>query len=633
MRLRLLPIVALAALAGQAAPAWAQSNPGFFPERYVACREAESTRRQAPPRSPPGSPSTPLPRRAAPAPLPIAPLVVIDVAVAEPVPTRPSVDSPPPAVEQVVIASAPQDWRCVGFPRGKAGILRVLRAPPLARFAGHTHGESWRLENARAASAAAFPEAVPELRRLLARPVPPSDEAPGGGPSKDGPALFHALDAKLNAARALGDLGDTPSARPFAQHLATREDRSYSLIWLDGLPPLAAMDAVLAERYAAEVVERVVRARKPTDPHAASDDTLLRAVLPMLRTPDPARLAMVRRLPNSDQRCDVVAARLRLGDAALRAELRPELDRDLRTQRGVACYSEIMPFVFPGEAPDEVATLLYRHRLDAIHDLLERARSVPASDAAWRRAKEELRTALTARSQDPDVAGGERDNRFQPVKRAQHFFALAELGDAAARAEVERLIADEKDEGVAPWVAASLALRFSWPNAADLAATRLGYARRTSTRRYDTDLEPMRGFVRIDDHMPVVDALAARKDPRFALGLLDRDRWVREATAVHVARVRSAAVCDVVTRAAPEAEEKAVQDAFWTLTMLGDACREQAHRLAVDAGAPPHVRGMALELLAMMRDPRTKPLLGDRGREDDIRPARQRARIIFHARE
>ena len=105
------------------------------------------------------------------------------------------------------------------------------------------------------------------------------------------------------------------------------------------------------------------------------------------------------------------------------------------------------------------------------------------------------------------------------------------------------------------------------------------------------------------------------------------------APAAHLGRLRLPATCDVVAGAAGGAEARPVQDALWTLSMLGDTCRAQAHRLATDGAQPPHVRGMALELLAMMRDARARPLVEDRGREDDIRPARRRARIIFHARE
>lgn len=611
----------------------AQSNPGFFPERYVACRKDDARRAPPPAPTPQAAPPSlvPLPRVRSRATLSIAPLVLIDVAVAEPIPARPSAPlALPPPPEPSMVASAAQDWRCIGFVRGKAGILRVLHAPPLSRFAGHPDARSWQLLNARAASTARFVEAVPDLRRLLARPEP---NVPDDAERPDGSRLFDGLDLKLNASRALGDLDDAPSATALRAHLAAREDRSYSIIWKDGLPALARLDRRVAEDYAIEVIERVALGRNPSDPRAAGDDTLARSVLPLLVTPDPARLATLKRWPSGQDRCDVLAARVRLGDVALRDELRADLATDLRTQRAVACYGELMPDVFPGASTDEVKTLLFRHRMEAILDLLHRSRSVAASDPAWQRARSELRAGLSARANDPDIVGGRSDSRYQPVKRARYLVALAELGDADARALAEQLIRDPSDHGIAPWIAAAQVLRFDWPNAADLAATRLGFALRDHTDRYDTDLDPVRGFTSLNDHTDVVDALAARRDPRFALGLLDREPRVREIAAFHLARLRSPATCDVVASAARDAQERAVQDAFWTLSMLGDACRVQAHRLATDVGEPAHVRGMALELLAMMRDARVKPLLASPGRRDDIRAARERARIIYFARE
>lgn len=617
----MLGLVLGAAIAGAPGEAAAQSSLGFFPERHVACREPRPVAAPRAPRPATAPGLLPLPRRAAPPVLPVAPLVVIDVAVAEPVPARPGTHAPPREPPPPVMAAAEQDWRCIGFTRGKAGILRVVGAPPLVRFADHGDGHHWRLRNARAASAAGFLEAEPALARWLERPVP---EGVGVG-------TFDALDEKLHAALGLEALGGDRRAPRFARHLRTREDDAYSTVWIRGVDALADLDASTAEVYAAGVVARIVAGRRPTDPRAPGDDTLLRAVLPLLVTPDAERLALVRRLPDPDDRCDVLAARVRLGDRALRDVLRPELVPDLRTQRGVACYSDLMPVVFPGEALDEVDGLLYRHRLQSILDLLARGRG--QGDAAWIAARAKLRAALSARSQDPEVAGDRGDHRFSPVKRARHLVALAELGDPAARAAVEAMIVDPSDRGVAPWIAAAQALRLDWPRAADLAATRLALARTVRTEVYDSEPDPTRGHLAVNAHVRVIDALAARRDERFALGLLDREVAAREAAAVHLGHLRLPGACDVVAAAAPGADERPVQDALWTLSMLGDTCRAQAHRLATGVALPPHVRGMALELLAMMRDPRARPLVADHGRNDDIRPARRRARIILDARE
>ena len=75
-----------AALVGAPGDAAAQSSLGFFPERHLVCREPRRVDAPSSPRPAPAVGLLPLPRRAAPAALPMAPLVVIDVAVAEPVP-------------------------------------------------------------------------------------------------------------------------------------------------------------------------------------------------------------------------------------------------------------------------------------------------------------------------------------------------------------------------------------------------------------------------------------------------------------------------------------------------------------------------------------------------------------------
>lgn len=626
------------ALSGTAA---AQSNPGFFPARYVACHEEKTRPLQASP-SPSAPPELlPVPKKRAPRPLDIAPLEVMDVAVTEPLPSRAPLALAQSPAKVAVTIEGENDFHCIGFTRGRAGIVRAATAPSGTRFLHHSDPQSWRLINVRAAGAIGLAEVTSALRKEIERPVP------------EGPAdhtTFDLLDSKLHAMRALLDLGDKDAAMRIVKVLKSREDQSYSIIYKAYLEPFAQIDPEAAQAYAVSLIDRIAGGhRRPKDPDAAPDDSLVREVLPLLTKPNAADLAIVMRLtadtngPSSKwhDACEVLAARLRLGDISLRKELRAELSTDLRTNRATVCYSAVMPFAFPGEDPDEVDTLLFRHRYEAILRFLERARSLAKEnklDARWKEGQKKILEWLKKRSSDPDIAGGKSDTRFQPQKRALHLTALAVLGDAQGKRALDQLIVDPEDSGTAPWIAAEQALRFDLAGAADHAEKRLRWAIDHFMRRYDTTLDPMRGPLLIDPHVRVIDALAARKDARFALGLLDENRWGREAAAVHLAKQMPAAACEIAGNEAKRASPSgisgnAIDDAFWTLSILGDACRGTMWKLLQDPKEPAPVRGMALEVLAMMRDARAAALLESTGPKDDLRAHRQRAKIIFHAKE
>ncbi len=623
-----------------ATPALAQSNPGFFPARYVACHDEAKAAAPAPAAPPPLPGLIAVPRKRAPITLEIAPLEIADVAEVEPIPARPPLPGAAPP-EKIVLVAGGNDFHCIGFPRGRAGILRVVTAPPGARFAHHGDGEAWRLVNYRAAGAVGLTEAIPALRREVERPIP-------AGPADY--KTFALLDAKLHAMRALGDLGDKESAARMAAYLRSREDESYSTVWQASLEPLARVDPAAAQAYAIALIQRAGdKTRHPTDANAAGDDTLVRAVLPLLRQRSAADLAVLQKLdtntsasyPAWHDACEVMAARMRLGDDALRKALRAELMTDLRTNRAAVCYSELMPDAFPGEDPDEIDTLLFRHRYEEMLDFLERARALAKKgklDARWKEAQKKMLDWLHKQSSEPAIAAGPSDTRFRRDEHALHLVALAVLGDAAGKAALDRFIDDPAEEREWPWIAAEQALRFDLPGAADHAEKRLRLAIDHRTTRYGTSLDPMRGPLTVNDHVRVLDALAARGDARFALGLLDEDRWAREAAAVHLAKHKPAAACDLVGNAAKRAipaqsSDEPVQDALWALSLLGDACRATAWRLFQDAAEPPGVRGMALELLAMLRDPRVASQLESSDKRDPIAPSRRRAKIIFSSEE
>jgi len=311
--------------------------------------------------------------------------------------------------------------------------------------------------------------------------------------------------------------------------------------------------------------------------------------------------------------------------------VRAEVATDIRTQRAAHCYSQLIAAAFPGDDPSEVDTLLFRQRYDELLRLAstmrrrERQGSATSDDAV---AKRKILAWLDERDRDDDIANA--SDRGVPF-RSRRALHLA-LGAAFARPGVERelyaLIDDPRDDTVAPWVAARAALDLDLVGAADHAAARLLIARTQHTSTVAHGEWASRGRVTVTEHVDVVDRLAARGDVRFALGLLDRQGFARQAAFEHLSRLRPKSACAVVTDAALGAQEKSIQDAFWALTVLGDVCRDPMRRLARDNEVARETRGMALEHLAMIRDGSVAADLARDPPSDDIRPARQRARLI-----
>lgn len=630
-----LATVALAAMAVTAiwlVPSVARGQSLYF-SRYFVCREEPRPIAPARPRppAPAGEELLGLPRRRAPAPLPIAPLINIDVAVVQPVPVRKASPlQPRPAEPPPVMVAGGLDYRCIGYPRGRPGILQVVSAPPGTRFYGHSSAEYWRLDNMRAAGAFGSRGAVRGLRRILDRPIPEGLQGWARGQEQR---------LKLGAARALADLGDKASASRVLRWLRKAERTEGTVFWKDALESLPRLSPELAQAYATEVVGRSQPPDKP-DEHLHNR---LWAVLPLFQIPSADAVAALRAVSPPLDRvhrdikrtllCRVLAARLRAGDEALRQQLLPELGAsDLRTGRAVTCYSALMPALFPGQDPDEVDVLTRRHRYESIlrliHHMANQERA-GVRDPRFVAARQTLRQWLTSRQNDPDIAGGARHRDYSPITRARHLVALAALGDAQARAAIDRTIADPADAGMAPWVGAHWLLRMNLPGAADVAARRLEIAIAQRSERHRSKSWPDRGWLTVTEHTDVIDELAKRRDPRFALGLLDRQRYAREAALHHLARLRPTEACEIVSQAASRAEDDAVMDAFWALSVLGESCRDPMGRLATGANEPTVVRGMALEYLAMIRDERVVRLSRQAGKRDPLAAFKRRARLIY----
>jgi hypothetical protein len=609
--------------AGLAALLVATHAEALFSPRHLVCRsEAAATAPVVRERAVSDWVALPSRRVAA---LALGSLVVDDVAEYEPMPSRRPAPGRPLA-RSIAMQESRNDFRCLGLVRGGPGILRVVSAPPGTRFFGHPYPDSWRQTNMRAAGAFALAQAVPGLRRELGRPIPESFEPWQRQAARQ---TQHA------AARALADLGDARSAPALLALLRTLETDGFNL-WRDTLAALPRLDPKLAQGYALELIGRVIE----TPGELRRNPRLFGDVLPLITSGAPAVLDLLRRAsalvvagelaPAGLDSCELLAARVRLGDVALRDELRPELALSVSTQRAAACYSTLMPDLYPGRDVDELDVLMHRHRYEALLAWLHARRASPR-DARAAEAERRLLAWLRKRSAEPDVAGDRSDRRFHPGTRALHLVALAVLGDAPGQRALDALIADPEDDGTAPWIAALHAIEFGLSGAAERAETRLRLGIAQSTRRFSRKSWPERGSLKITEQGAVIEALAARGDARFVLGLLLRSGFDRELTATLVARRPPRRVCEIVAGAAASAGEQQVQDAYWSLSVLGDRCRSVMAEQAKNAGALPHVRGMALESLAMLRDAQVPAIAGSL--ERDAMPAVGRARIIQTAKE
>ena len=130
----------------------------------------------------------------------------------------------------------------------------------------------------------------------------------------------------------------------------------------------------------------------------------------------------------------------------------------------------------------------------------------------------------------------------------------------------------------------------------------------------------------------VIEALYNKGDERYVLGLLSDRRYAREVTAFMLARKPPKRACELVAKSARYASEDAIQFAFWSLTRLGNRCHAQMRALAADTSQPLTVRGMAIEVLAMMRDKRALRYKR-RKKVSTYNASLARARIIYNAPE
>ena len=618
--------VLLVLLAPTIAAAYSSVNAtrSLFPERYVACNE---------------------PREVASTPAPSGEHVLLPVATRRRMPRYAVVPDAPDEVvfsDPIITGGAseaephhritivdPNDYRCIGLTRGKAGILQVLSAPPGTRFREHNNTTSWIRQNMIVAAAFDLREASPPIRATLARPI--SDRNAWNK---------HLLRAE--AAHALAVLGDQSAAPVIARSLVEWEQGPLLGLWKSTALSLFVLAPHTAEDYAVDLLQRLGRdGFQYSKQHERLE--VLAFLSPRKRR---ASLDALRRLtaqPEAYDRdadapgyCQLMAARMTLGDPLIVDRARAQIATSLRDNWAVNCYSEWLASLF-GARLDDVDTLLFRVAYDRIlnwlvvykqHEKRARRDGDHGKLAKIRAARQVLQAGLEKRSKDPRVSSP-RHVDFSTDTRAKHFAALAALGDTNALRKLQAIIVDSEDRGDAPWLAARLAVELELPNAVEFALRRLrmGLTYTTEHRWIRSGrIGPLE--TRRVQLLEVLVRTLGRQDLRWSVALLDREQAMRESALMHVARVQASGVCDVVADAAQEADRKAVQDGFWALSMQGSSCRGSMEKLVLDSDQPAHVRGMALELLAMLRSPKVEQLAGMLDGVKDAKTYVRRARLI-----
>lgn len=597
-----------------------------YRDRWLVCHDEPSAPAPPPPRAPKVDPFglVPVPRAAAPAPFDIVPHQADDVSTTEPLPARAAGDpvAPPPPV--VVMREPRNSYLCLGFHRGRAGIARVLQAPPGARFYGHD-SEDWLTTNADAAAIANVTEAIPGLRRTFDRPHPRTVRT---GLDMTRTSL------RASAAGALAEVGDKEYSPKIAAFLGELEAIPNLHAWRETFYALGRNDPDEASRYAIDALER--HAAGPRD--AARTHEIYK-VLPWILDKHRGRaLPVLQRLSSGTnspdhEECLVLGARARLGDAALFRAHRAAMEGSLDTNVATVCYSQLVAGMYPGKDASEIPVLIHRGRYHEIVLLTAALAADPSAKAAA--ARRDLGARLDKLADRPSLTAGRGDNRFVPTDRARWLAVRAKLGDARALADLWASVDDATDASDAPWVGAWAGLTLDLPGAVEHAKTRLQLGIKLHTSVAETDHE--RGGIVVTWRVRVLELLAARAAPAVGLGLLQEDHFAREYALYALSRHRDLPVCDLVLDAAKDAPSGTIDSALWSLTTLGDACRFSAERVARDKNQPPHLRGMATELLAMLRAPTTRAAADAFSKEGQRQPTEraslQRVDVILRSPE
>jgi hypothetical protein len=569
----------------------------------------------------------PLPRRrSVPAPILLGDDIVDEVAMVEPVPGgRRQIEPPRQELSVVLARESVNNYRCLGLVRGRAGILRTIAAPPGTRFYGHPYENSWRIDNMVAASVFHLVETKGALRSVLARPI--SDDR-----------SFDKTELRTSAAVALSELGDRASAPAIAAWTEQIESRNLGFQYRSVLYALERLDPAQAETYAVGLLDRVAGGslgkRVGADRLRAVPMLSARsraAVLPLLRkltAPDAVDV-----FDGSTWRCELTAARLRFGDPELVPLAREQMFGSLTDGQAVNCYTQWLPATI-GEDPSDVEALLHRRAYEPMLRFVEHVRGNRGKPggATWDRAGSALLAGLTQILSEPRMVDRSRRDYF-PTHRAMHLAAMAGLEDPKARRLLYEMIEDPKDRTDGAWVAAYWALKLRLPGAEERVLRRLdlgiGEPPHLASLSFTVGV-PTTWRTRVVQELVRV---VPKDDARWTIALLDKEVWMRQEAVYLLSRRKPSGACEVVLGAAPKADDERIKQAFWALSILGEACWDSMARAAGDSSLAPNVRGPAIVLLAMTRSPKARAMVEEVEGEPDFRLYVHTANIILRSPE
>lgn len=601
----------------------------IFPPGYMSCRQERDIVVRTTESATSGGREVlvPLPRRTSvPAPILLGDDVVDDVAMVEPVPGgRRQADPPKQERSPVLARESVNNYRCLGLVRGRAGILRTIAAPPGTRFYGHPYETSWRIDNMVAASVFHLMETRGALRSVLSRPI--SDDR-----------SFDKTELRTSAAVALAELEDRPSAPAIAAWTQHLESRTLGFQYRSVIHALERLDPVAAETYVVGLLERV--AGGVLGKRVGADR--LRAV-PMLSVRSrEAALPVLRRLTapgaidvfdGSTWRCELTAARLRFGDPQLVPLAREQIFGSLTDGQAVNCYTQWLPATI-GEDPSDVDALLHRRAYEPMLRFVEHVQSKRGKPGGvtWERAGAALHEGLAKILAQPRMSDRSRNDYF-PTHRAMHLAAMAGLADPKARRLLYEMIEDPTDRSDGAWVAAYFALKLCLPGATERVLQRLvlgiGEPPYLASLSFTVGT-PTTWRTRVLEEL--VRALPAN-DARWTIALLDRELWMREKALYLLSRRKPPGACEAVLGTASKADDERIKQAFWALSILGEACWDSMSRAAGDSSLAPNVRGPAMVLLAMTRSPKARAMVEAVQGEPEFRLYANTSNIILGSPE
>lgn len=557
----------------------------------------------------------------------------------------------------LVCSSHGMDFHCFG-PSDRGAIVRALDlsvAPARPSGDGGTWIPSTNVDRfhdaAHLAAASNVVEAIPNLRRALDVTIQESEQRTHAAISKNG--------VRVEAAEVLAWLGDGASApriETLVRELETTGSGSY---WQDALDALGRLDPARAGRYGTEFLTRQkdVATFQTSLPGGSSRTGVLQwikasheasALTPLRDLTDAAtgKLNGVT-IRESGAWCQLSAMRFVLGDEPFTRKARHLLDGNASGTMAATCDApwlgsipardEDVPLFLrwmgrPDQGTDfATTTVAYRRILELLASMREReiqagGKTDPKAEAA----RTMIRKELLARNGWPfvvPVAGGYLPTI--PHLGAMHSAGLAATGDPGGERRLWAILDDETEHSGAAWVGAFWALSLHVPGAVEHAAALV----RRGVEYSSSD----RGEVIRSARTRTTDLLLLRADPgdvRWTVALLDPERVVREHAFVALTRQRDlpiAKVCSTVTRAAAKAERSAVDEAFTSLGVFGQACAGDFERTFRDPAQSAAARGSALEMLAILRMPNAVTLANDAVKDRALEPYGRRAILIANA--